>query len=160
MKPFLSLSNLAVQSLAPCELPHPVRVEQFAQKFVELMFEKHYLVQLCFVFVIRWIFCPLGIPSLLLTWYFLFPKGWWNFPWLCQVLAVPGLLPCGLPSYARRWAICTTLCGIDLWKMLSCTSLIQYGSPEEYFGLDYSPCFSWICLINKSQLWVTLSVLY
>ena len=101
-----------------------------------------------------------GYPRFLLTWYFLSLKGWWNFPWLCQVLAVPGLLPCGLPSYARRWAICTTLCGIDLWKMLSCTSLIQYGSPEEYFGLDYSPCFSWICLINKSQLWVTLSVLY
>ena len=28
------------------------------------------------------------------------PRGWWNFTWICQVLAVLGLLLCWLSSYA------------------------------------------------------------
>ena len=56
----------------------------------------------------------LWVSQLPLNMVFLNPRGWLNFSWLSQVLAVPGLLPNGLPSYARRWAICTNLCGIDL----------------------------------------------
>ena len=52
----------------------------------------------------------LWVSQLPLNMVFLNPRGWLNFSWLSKVLAVPGLLP----SYARRWAICTNLCGIDL----------------------------------------------
>ena len=64
----------------------------------------------------------LWVSQLPLNMVFLNPRGWWNFPWLNQVVAVPGLLSCGLPSYGRKWAICTNLCAIDLWK---CLFLVQ-----------------------------------
>ena len=137
--PFCLFQILSVPSLAPCELPLLSELGDWHNSVRNWCLKNviSYISDL--VFVIRWIFWPLSL-LLPLNVVFFSLRGLRNFPSLCQVLAIPGLLPCGLPSYARRWAICTNLCGIDLWKTLSRTSLIQYWSPEEYSGLDCSLC--------------------
>ena len=118
----------------------------FEKMCVKLDFEKAYSYNPDPVSVTRGIFWAwpfTGSSHFLLIWYFFNPRGWWNFPWLCQVLAIPCLLLNGLSSYARRWVICTNLCGVDLWKILFVQPWCSIG-PQRNSGLDYSlglPCF-------------------
>ena len=64
------LKFLAVPSLVLCVLPCPVRVGWFAQSCLVFTLKTYILYNSYLLFVISWIFWPLGFPSFPLPWYF------------------------------------------------------------------------------------------
>ena len=143
---------LALPGPVVCGLPCSIGVDQFAQTCVLLSFKEMFLYIPELVLVTKVIFQPwLFMESPTSSYYGIFlsqrlvkPLGFVKF-WMSTPSPLSNALLCW------SWSMFRNVCGIEVWKKLSCTSLIRYQSSENIlasivYWVSHHFCLIWYVL--------------